>query len=225
MEISWCSIKEYRRIATWAKEISVRRIRQLIQAGIFPEEVRRIAAGKVGAKYTYQIKLSNPEEVDKLLRIRYVETIAQKDDVATNTNAQVLNATDNRPQTSFFLDMELPVGSYFDIAMQNKIIRKKYNEYLSNCGASNTDVAGDHSTKGRLKNRHIVRCNINMKNALCKYANHTGLTMKEAYVVLLMEYLNSPAGKIAVCTAQAINNKHNIKKTKKEDTKYGHAVC
>jgi hypothetical protein len=225
MEVSWCSIKEYRRIATWAKEISVRRIRQLIQANIFPEEVRRIPAGKAGAKYTYQIRLSKPEEVDKLSHTRYFETIAQKDDVATNTKVQILNATDSHPPTSFRLDMAAPIGSFIDIALQNKIIKQKYNEYLSNCGASNTDVAGDHSTKGRLKNRHIVRCNINMKNALCEYAKHTGLTMKEAYVVLLMKYLNSPAGKIALCTAQTINNKHNIKKTEKEDIKYGHAVC
>ncbi len=221
MEVLWCTIKEYRRISVWAKEISARRIRQMIQTGIFPEEVRRMTIGKTGAKYTYQIKLTNPEEVNKLSRMRCVDAT-----IPTDTNSQVLTDPDSRKPTLFSLDMTIPVGSFLDIAMQNKLIRREYQTYLSNHAKRKPEESGDHlRTSKNLKNRYIVRCNRNMGNSLYEYSKQTGLTMKESYVVLLMEYLNSPAGHTAMRIAQVIEDKHYPKAKEKEDSKYGYVVC
>ena len=215
----WCSIKEYRSISPWTKEVSERRIRQMIQTGVFPGEVRKVAHGRSG--YAYQIRLTDEEEIKKLYRMRFTEST--KDSYA-DTVAAGYSSARRSPDSSppaYQLNFQVPAATMLDLAMQDKTIRRNYRNYLRACSRK-ASVPANGANATVPKKRYCVRCSEDMYATLQAHSSIHGLTIKESFVMMLMEYLNTTDGQVALCMSQAINNMH---RTEREDKYNGSNVC
>jgi len=209
----WCSIGEYRHIAHWTKDFTERRIRQMLQTGTFPAEYRRVMYGKSGKKYHYQIKLTKDEDIRKLVNMRSADLyVKEHADANKGPDFHMVKNQDKRTPSAYNLNIKVPVASYLDVIMQNTIIQHHYRIVLNHQGKAKAGLNDYCETAGHSesrKNRYNIRCNENMRMALHEYAQQYGLTIKEAYVHMLMEYLKTPEGRVVMCMAQATESSNN----------------
>jgi len=218
----WCSIREYRQISPWTKEMSERRLRQIMQAGVFPGEVRKVARGRSG--YTYQIKLTDEEEIKKLYRLRF--TVATKDIYPTDSvpagYGGTRHAAETPSSTAYQLNLQVPAATMLDLAMQNKMIRRNYRNYLRSCSRKVSFPVSDANVAVPRK-RYCIRCSEDMYATLQAHASIHGLTIKESFVMMLMEYLSTADGQVTLYMNQAANT--NTHRTEKEEKYNGSNVC
>jgi hypothetical protein len=65
----WCSSKEFHEVNEWAKGVSIRKLRRLIQAKKFPLSSRKVASGCC-TRTMYEILVTEPNDIQALKTLR-----------------------------------------------------------------------------------------------------------------------------------------------------------
>ncbi|MEI6313830.1 MAG: hypothetical protein WCO89_03085 [Syntrophus sp. (in: bacteria)] len=191
----WCTIKEYKRINSWAREVTPRWLRKRAKEGLLLNKVEKVLHPS-GKYHTYLINIIDPTEIRFLSSYRKNQEyqkdnphIFKPDIQAPDPCSKVSDNDDTESALPLRIGIRAPIGSLSGIVLQSKLYRNIFLAHLEDMAVKASIKPGEKVQTRRKLYRLPLKSGT--LNYLQSQAEDMDLSVNAAVSFLLMEFLQA----------------------------------
>ncbi|MFA5180425.1 MAG: hypothetical protein WC405_03835 [Syntrophales bacterium] len=189
----WCTIKEYKKINPWAREVKIRCLQIRAKEGMLLDPVKKVLHPS-GKYHIYLVSITDPKSLKALRFYRSVKeyqkaNILRPDSQMPDPYWESPDNDDAESPRSLRLSIRITIGTPIAIVMQSKLYRDIFLNQLEDMAERSSKKTEEKLPTRR--NQYRIPLKTKTFNYVKSYAGDMGLTVSAAFLSLFMEFLQA----------------------------------